>query len=122
VVASGTATLETALLGTPMIMVYRVSGLTWMLGRRLVKVDRFAMPNLIAGHDVVPELVQDGFTAPNIMRELQRIIPDGPERQRMLEGLAEVRAKLQARCDDGFRVSDRVAAAILKIVQHDASV
>ena len=60
-VASGTSTLEAALIGTPFAMVYQVAPLTWTLGRRLVKVDRFAMVNLIAERDVVPELVQDGL-------------------------------------------------------------
>ena len=60
-VASGTSTLEAALIGTPFTMVYQVAPLTWKLGRRLVKVDRFAMVNLIAERDVVPELGADGF-------------------------------------------------------------
>ena len=61
-VASGTSTLEASLIGTPFVMVYGVAPLTWSLGRRLVKVDRFAMVNLIAERDVVPELVQTDFT------------------------------------------------------------
>ncbi len=61
-VCSGTSTLEAALIGTPFAMVYGVAPLTWELGRRLVKVDRFAIVNLIAERDVVPELVQANFT------------------------------------------------------------
>ena len=71
-VASGTSTLEAALIGTPFAMVYRVAPLTWTFGRRLVKVDRFAMVNLIAAHDVVPELVQDTFTAEQVAAELRK--------------------------------------------------
>ena len=112
VVASGTATLETALIGTPFVMVYRVSPLSWTLGRPLVKVDRFAMPNLIAGHDVVPELVQEKFTAEAVVTELQKILPDGPDRQRMIDGLAEVRAKLHPQ-EPGITASDRAAEAVL---------
>ena len=111
VVASGTATLETALIGTPFVMVYRVSPLSWTLGRPLVKVDRFAMPNLIAGRDIVPELVQTNFTAEAIVAELQKILPDGPERERMIDGLAEVRAKLHPQAP-GITASDRAAQAV----------
>ncbi|HLH07015.1 MAG TPA: lipid-A-disaccharide synthase [Terriglobales bacterium] len=112
VVASGTATLETALIGTPFVMVYRVSPLSWTLGRPLVKVDRFAMPNLIAGRDVVPELVQNKFIVKNVVAALQKILPDGPERQRVIDGLAEVRAKLHPPRPGGT-ASDRAADAVL---------
>src|SRR6266852_1188265 len=95
VVASGTATVEAALTGTPFIVVYRLSPLTWLLGRRLVSVDTFAMPNLIAGRRVVPELIQCGFTAENVVRELTAIIADGPVRRQMQEGLQEVQQRLR---------------------------
>lgn len=115
VVASGTATLETALIGTPFVMVYRVSPLSWTVGRPLVKVDRFAMPNLIAGRDVVPELVQHNFTAEAVVAGLQKILPDGPDRQRMIDGLAEVRAKLHPQEPD-VTASDRAADAVLACI------
>jgi lipid-A-disaccharide synthase len=95
VVASGTATVEAALTGTPFIVVYRLSPLTWLLGRRLVSVDTFAMPNLIAGRRVVPELIQSGFTAENVVRELTAILADGPARRQMQEGLQEVQQRLR---------------------------
>jgi lipid-A-disaccharide synthase len=95
IVASGTATLETALTGTPFAMVYRVSPLTWLLGRRLVKVDRFAMPNLIAGRDVVPEFVQGEFRPEAVAEKMRELIADSPEREKMIADLKEVRAKLQ---------------------------
>src|SRR5262249_55046179 len=79
-VSSGTATLEAALIGTPFVMVYGVAPLTWTLGRRLVKVDRFAMVNLIAEQDVVRELVQADFTPQRVCDELRRIIADSPDR------------------------------------------
>lgn len=94
VVASGTATVEAALMGTPFVMVYRVAPLTYAVGRPLVKLTRFAMVNLIAGRDVVPELVQSGFTAENVAAELRRIIPEGSERSAMLAGLAEIQRQL----------------------------
>jgi len=95
VVASGTATVEAALAGTPFVVVYRLARLTWLLGRGLVSLDTFAMPNLIAGRRIVPELIQRDLTAANIVRELSAIIPDGPRRQQMLRDLAEVRQKLR---------------------------
>src|SRR5581483_4535862 len=60
--ASGTVTVEAALLGTPMVTFYRVTGLTWRLGRRLVRVPFYSMVNLIAGRRVVPEIMQNDLT------------------------------------------------------------
>jgi lipid A disaccharide synthetase len=94
VVASGTATVEAALSGTPFVVVYRLAPLTWLLGRRLVKLDTFAMPNLIAGKKIVPELIQKDFTAQNVVRELNAIIPDGPVRQQMEAALKMVQQRL----------------------------
>jgi lipid-A-disaccharide synthase len=94
VVASGTATVETALSGTPFVVVYRLAPLTWLLGRRLVKLDTFAMPNLIAGKKIVPELIQKDFTAQNVARELNAIIPDGPARRQMEAALKMVQQRL----------------------------
>jgi lipid-A-disaccharide synthase len=94
VVASGTATVEAALCGTPFIVVYRLAPLTWTLGRRLVKLDTFAMPNLIAGKKIVPELIQSGFTAEAVVRELEAIIPSGPARQQMEAALKMVQGQL----------------------------
>lgn len=95
VVASGTATVEAALAGTPFIAVYRLAPLTWMLGRSLVKLDTFAMPNLIAGRRIVPELIQHDFTGENVVNELELILPDGPLREQMIGNLQEVRQKLR---------------------------
>jgi len=115
VIASGTATVEAALIGTPMVVVYRLSGLTWKLGRRLVKLEHFAMPNLIAGRRIVPELIQDDFTAENVVRELRKIIADGPDRQRMLADLAEVRAKLRS---TGMPPAHRAAEVVLEVAEN----
>lgn len=111
-VASGTATLEAALIGTPFTMVYQVAPLTWSLGRRLVKVDRFAMVNLIAERDVVPELVQDDFTPERLCAELQRLLSDSGARTVMSEGFDEVRRKLQVSSAE-VSASDRAARAVL---------
>jgi len=95
IIASGTATVEAAMMRTPFVMVYRVSPLTYLLGKPRVKVPRFAMVNLIAGEEVVPELVQHDFTAQNVAARLREILPDGPARDRMLKGLTEVKARLR---------------------------
>ena len=114
-VSSGTSTLEAALIGTPFAMVYGVAPLTWKLGRRLVKVDRFAIVNLIAGRDVVPELVQDDFTPQRVAEALRQILPDGEARTAMLEGFRDVRRRLEPPEKDGG-ASDRAARTVLAIV------
>lgn len=116
-VASGTSTLEASLIGTPFAMVYRVAPLTWRLGRRLVKVDRFAMVNLIAERDVVIELVQTNCTPQRVCDELRGLIPDGQARQTMREDFREVRRRLGAD-DSGGTASDRAAQAVLSIVKQ----
>ncbi len=95
IVASGTATVEAALMETPFVMVYRVSPLTYALGKPRVKVPHFAMVNLIAGQRIVSELVQQNFTAENIVAELGKIIADGADRETMIRGLKSVRQKLK---------------------------
>ena len=117
IVASGTATVEAAMMNTPFVMVYRVSPLTYLLGKPRVKVPRFAMVNLIAGEEVVPELVQHDFTAEKVVAKLKEILPDGPTRDRMLEGLAGVKARLHApHANSGPRhPADRAAELILAL-------
>jgi len=113
VVASGTATVEAAMMGTPMVVVYRVSPLTWRLGRPLVHVKNFAMVNLIAGEAVVPELIQADFTAENVAAKLREILPDGPVREKMERDLAQVRARLRS-SDDSRSAAERAADAVLR--------
>jgi lipid-A-disaccharide synthase len=113
VVASGTATVEAALSGTPFVVVYRLAPLTWLLGRRLVKLDTFAMPNLIAGRKIVPELIQKDFTAQNVVRELNAIIPDDPTRQQMQAALKMVRQRLHD-SQDAESPAERAAQEILE--------
>lgn len=114
VVASGTATVEAALIGTPFVMVYRVSDLTWKLGRRMVKVPRFGMVNLIAGREVVPEMVQTRFRAENVVSHLQELTADGSVRERMLKDLSEVRDQLHPATSHSQTAADRAAAAIMR--------
>jgi lipid-A-disaccharide synthase len=120
IVASGTATVEAAMMNLPFVMVYRVSRLTYLLGKPRVKVPRFAMVNLIAEEEVVPELVQHDFTAQNVAARMQEILPDGPARERMLKRLARVKARLRTPCQDGSpsqHPADRAAHIILRLAQ-----
>ena len=118
IVASGTATVEAAMMNTPFVMVYRVSPLTYLLGKPRVKVPRFAMVNLIAGEEVVPELVQQDFTADKVVGKVKEILPDGPVRARMLEGLGRVKTLLRG--PQSGRVAehpaDRAADIILDLM------
>ncbi len=120
IVASGTATVEAALMDTPFVMVYRVTGLTYLLGRSTVKVPYFAMVNLIAGEQVVPELVQQDFTAERVVGELMKIIPEGDGRQSMLNGLRRVRNLLHGDSRKA-RPIDQAAIAVLRAVRSGAA-
>jgi lipid-A-disaccharide synthase len=110
VVASGTATVQAAVIGSPFVVVYRVSPLTFRLAKRLVRypteiwdsaqVDLngnlpIAMVNLIAGRRIVPELLQTRFTGENVAATLRPLLADTPEREQMIADLAEVRHALQ---------------------------
>ena len=117
VVASGTATVEAALIGNPFVVVYRVSSITYAIAKRVVKVPHVAMANLIAGKRVVPELIQHDFTTANIVQQIERLLPDGAPRQSMMEELARIRGLLSAR-PTGSREGgaiDRVAAITLEV-------
>jgi len=118
VVASGTATVEAALSGTPFVVVYRLTPLTWIAGRPLVNLDTFAMVNLIAGRRVVTELIQNNFTAEKVLGELTEIIPDGPRRRQMIADLSEVRDRLRDR-KDGEDPIARAAREILTAMPRD---
>jgi lipid-A-disaccharide synthase len=114
VVASGTATVEAALIGNPFVVIYRVSPLTYAIAKRLVKVPHVAMANLIAGKRVVPELIQHDFTAANIVQQIERLLPDGAPRQSMMEELARIRGLLSKQSAGG--AIDRVAAVTLDML------
>ena len=94
IVSSGTATIETALLDTPMVVVYRLSRITAMLARPLVRTPFVSMVNLMAGRRVVPELVQHDFTPARVAAEVSRLLDSPSARDEMRRGLAEVRERL----------------------------
>jgi len=119
IIASGTATVEAAMMGTPFVMVYCVSFLTYLLGKPRVRVPHFAMVNLIAGEQIVPELVQHDYTAANVVTKMAEILVDGPARTRMIEGFLRVRAKLRAPTSAGGgppqHPAERAAGIILAL-------
>jgi lipid-A-disaccharide synthase len=94
VVASGTAALEAGLMERPFVVVYRVSWLTYWVGRLMLRVAHVALVNLLAQRRVVPELIQGEMTPRRICAELERLWPEGPDRAALLEGLREVRGRL----------------------------
>jgi lipid-A-disaccharide synthase len=94
IVSSGTATVEAALMDTPMIVVYRLAPVTAAIARWLVRTPMFAMVNLIAGKCVVPELVQNDFTPERVASEVTRLLDSEEARSEMRQGLASVREKL----------------------------
>jgi lipid-A-disaccharide synthase len=112
VTASGTATVQTALHGKPMVIVYRLSPLTYRLGRRFVKVDTFGMVNLIAGRRIVPELIQDDFTPGRVAGALYRLLTDTALAETTRADLADVRKRL-----GGAGASARAAAAVLDVAR-----
>ena len=118
IIASGTATVEAAMMGTPFVMVYRVSPLTYLLGRSRVKVPHFAMVNLIAGKEIVPELVQHDFTTQNVVARINQILPDGEPRGQMIAGLGLVRSLLRGPNPDSLHPAERAAEAVRAMLQH----
>jgi lipid-A-disaccharide synthase len=112
-VASGTATLEAALLGVPQAVIYRVKAVTYEVGRRLVKIPRVGLPNVVLGREAVPELIQADFTGPNVCAVLEKILSEGEEGRRRAAALAaEVRNKL----GEG-QASARAARALVEFVE-----
>jgi lipid-A-disaccharide synthase len=95
-VKSGTSTLETALMLRPMVVVYRLSWLTYLVGRLLVRIAHFALVNILAGRRLVPELLQREASPDRMASEIEALLDDGPARRAQLDGLAEVRASLGA--------------------------
>ena len=94
IVSSGTATVETALIDAPMVVIYSVAPLTAAIARRLVRTPYFAMVNLIAGKKIVPELIQDDFTPRNVANEVERLLNLPEAQNEMRRELAVVRERL----------------------------
>ena len=109
VTASGTATVQAALHGLPLVIVYRLSPLTYRLVRTFAQVDTVGMVNLIAGRRIVPELVQDALTAEAVRDEVVRFLLDAEAADRTRQALGQVRERL-----GGAGASGRAAAAVLE--------
>ena len=111
-VASGTVTIQAALHGCPMVVVYRLGPLTYRIGKPFVHVDTYAMVNLVAGRRVVPELIQERFTPDAAAAEALHVLTDPQHAARVRADLAAVRAKLGTP-----GASRRAAGAILEIAK-----
>lgn len=111
--ASGTVTVEAALLGSPMVTFYRVSTPTWLIGRPLVRVPHYSMVNLVAGRRIVPELIQWQMTGKGIAREALRLLDDAGALAGMRADLAETARKLSPQGD----AMDKAAAIIHDLLE-----
>jgi lipid-A-disaccharide synthase len=113
VVASGTATLETAIIGTPLIIVYRASQLNWRIFRPMINVPFVGMPNLIAGREIAPELLQDDLSGERLAGLILEFLSDPARLQQSREDLAEVRKRLGT-----ANASERAARKILDLLKE----
>jgi lipid-A-disaccharide synthase len=109
IAASGTVTIEAAILGTPMVTFYRVTPLSWALGRVLVRVPFYSMVNLVAGRRIVPELMQDQASGENLALEAVRLLEDSERRAEMKRALGDVTSSLSSSehpMDRAARIAD----------------
>jgi lipid-A-disaccharide synthase len=113
IVSSGTATIEATLLNTPMVVIYRLTSVTALLAKPLVRTSFFSMVNLIAGRAVVPELIQRDFTPDRVSVEIVRLLQNQTARDAQRAGLAEARERLGPP-----GAVDRAADAILQLMQR----
>jgi lipid-A-disaccharide synthase len=116
VTASGTATIQTAIHGKPMVVVYRLSPMTYRIGKPLVRVSMYSMVNLVAGERVVPELIQDACTPEAVAREVVDLLTNAHRVAEMKEQLAIVRERL-----GGTGASGRAADAVLEVARRRAA-
>lgn len=119
--ASGTVTVEAALLGCPMVTYYKVTGLSWLMGKMLVRVPYYSMVNLIAGKLAVPELMQEQLNARNLATEAMRLLDDARAREEMKSELARVKAKLITGQDPMLKAVEIIQSLMEKEVSAHAS-
>ena len=112
VVTSGTATLEAAICERPMVMVYRVSGLTWLVGKLLVNVQHFCIVNILAKRELVPELMQQDFTAANVAAQVEYLLDHPEAREEMIRGFQALKSRL----GQGGAI-ERAADAVVEVLQ-----
>jgi len=113
-VKSGTTTLEATLAGVPFVVAYRTHPVTYALARRLVRVPYVALPNLVAGRRVVPELLQGDVVGERLVSALEPLLAEGPERGELLAGLAQVRSLLGTP-GASARVAELVAEVLAEV-------
>jgi lipid-A-disaccharide synthase len=110
IAVSGTVTLQTALVETPMVIIYKGSRLTYAIGKHLVSISHFGLPNIVAGRRVIPELLQDEANPEAIATEIERIIDDVDYRNAMLADLADIRSRMGTP-----GCAERVACMVLEL-------
>jgi lipid-A-disaccharide synthase len=110
-VASGTATLEAAFFGLPLVILYHVAWLTWVIGKRLVKVPFLGMPNILAGREIAREFLQDAARPPAIAEQVRRLLDDAEARTQIERDLAAVIAQLGER-GAAARAADAIVEAL----------
>ena len=110
-VASGTATLEAAFFGLPYALIYKVSPLTYAIGRRLIQVPFLGMVNILAGHEVVPEFVQEKADPAHICLTLESLLTDNERREKLKLDLQHVIGTLGER-----GAAQRAASAIMQVL------
>jgi lipid-A-disaccharide synthase len=113
IIASGSATLEAALLGCPMVIIYKLNCVTYWLARVLVKIKLYGLVNIVAGEEVVPELIQSKATVKNITKEVVTLMNDTERRENLRSRLLKVRKSLG---DPG--VLDRVAESMIDFIRE----
>jgi lipid-A-disaccharide synthase len=111
IVASGTATLETTVIGTPMVIVYSMSPVTYGIARILVGVEQIGLPNILAGRNVVTEFIQNEATPPNIAGEILDILKDTEKRNGIIKGYREIRDGLGS-----GGAAERAAEAVMQVI------
>jgi lipid-A-disaccharide synthase len=116
VVASGTATLEAALRECPMVVVYRVSPLTWLVGKLLVDVPFYSIVNILAKKEIVPELMQDDFNAGNVAARVEYLLEHPEAREEMIQAFRALRPRL----GPGGAI-ERAADAVVGVLPHSGA-
>jgi lipid-A-disaccharide synthase len=120
--ASGTVTIEAAVLGTPMVTFYRVNALSWAAGRQLVKAPFLSMVNLIADRQIVPELIQHNMTPERLAAEAEVLLTDSRRADRMRLDLVQVRSDLTREGDPLARAADEIIKALNFSQQQNHSI
>jgi lipid-A-disaccharide synthase len=110
VIASGTATLQAAFLEVPMVVIYKLSSSSYLLGRLLLDVEHISLVNILSGRGVVPELLQQKASPEGILRELKKLVEDKPYKEEMIKCFSTLKEPFS-----GLKASERVAEIVSEI-------